>query len=137
MRTDIVFQRDIARDLNAVFQSWIIQYWKIQYWKNLYWKTAQIPIYQSFILSSGIRKERQTEFVNPRIYKAVFEHPKVIVFPDQKCVQEALLSAAFSPPKCVSGSAFCMRKGAAKLAAPCAVAYLLFPTFPSVCSVSR
>ena len=39
-----------------------------------------------------------------------------------------MLSAAFSPPKCVSFRAICIRKGAAKLAAPCAVTYLL--TFP-------
>ena len=86
--------------------------------------------------------QRDTEGTTDRIWgfthlKAVFEHPKVIVFPNQKCVQEALLSAAFSPPKSVSGSAFCMIKGAAKLAAPCAIAYLLFPTFPSVCPVLR
>ena len=72
--------------------------------------------------------ERDTEGTADGICKSThlesrFWHPKVIVFPAQKCVQEALLSAAFSPPKCVSGSALCMRKGAAKLAAPCAVTY--------------
>ena len=91
----------------------------------------------TFILSRGIRNARRSEFENSRILNTCFGHPRVIVFPDPKCVQEALLSAAFSPPKCVSGSAFCMRKGAAKLATPYAVTYLLFPTFPSVCSASR
>lgn len=51
----------------------------------------------------------------------------LIVFPDQKGAQKALLSAAFLPLKCVSGGACCMRKGAAKLTAPCSVNYLLFP----------
>ena len=49
MRTDIVFQRDIARDLNAIFQSWIIQYWKIQDWKSLNWKIAHNLIINNLI----------------------------------------------------------------------------------------
>ena len=86
--------------------------------------------------------QRDTEGVADRMWgfthlEGCFEHPKVIVFPNRKSAQGALLSAAFLPPKCVSGSALCMRKGAAKLAAPCAVTYLLFPTFPSVFSASR
>ena len=74
-----------------------------------------------------MRKERRIEFDDSRILNTCFGHLKVIVFPDQKSVQEALLSAAFLPPKCMSGSVFCMRKGAAKLTAPCSVTCLLFP----------
>ena len=85
--------------------------------------------------------QRDTEGTTDRIWgfthlESVFEHPKVIVFPNRKSAQGALLSAAFAP-EMREWSACCMRKGATKLAAPCAIAYLLFPTFPSVCPVLR
>ena len=55
--------------------------------------------------------QRDTEGTTDRIWgfthlESVFEHPKVIVFPNQKYAQKALLSAAFSPPKWVSFGAF-------------------------------
>lgn len=44
-----------------------------------------------------------------------------------KSDKKVLLSAAFLPPKCVSGGACHTRKGAARLTAPCSVTCLLFP----------
>ena len=51
------------------------------------------------------------------------------------------ISCFYAPPKCVSVTRSQLlhtyAKGAAKLAAPCVVTYLLFPAFPSVCPASR
>ena len=49
------------------------------------------------------------------------------MFPNRNNVQKVFLSAAFPLPKCGSGGTGHIRKGAAKLTAPCSVTCLLFP----------
>ena len=48
------------------------------------------------------------------------------MFPNRNNVQKVFLSAAFPLPKCGSGGTGHIRKGAAKLTAPCSVTCLLF-----------
>lgn len=83
-------------------------------------------LYRLFILSKGIRNERRTEFEFTHIER-LFWTSEGNCIPSSKMCPRSLPISRFSPPKCVSRSAFCMRKGAAKLAAPCAVTCLLFP----------
>ena len=76
------------------------------------WGFESLPAYQSRIIRTLSQQEKGSDYFC--FWVDIYESRKPRYQP------------LFRPPKCVSFRAVCMRKGAAKLAAPCVVTYLLY-----------